>query len=154
MVWRSGSSNWLRCGGQAGEWVTVTGTGGHHESLHQNLSDQVFEVRVNYKKTMQFNYRESKAATFSVDQQRSRFSVHTIFRVLLELSSKRREEDDITVLLLPGNTQNLTDELQRQLFRDIGIRGGVLQVNHTYDVTYKHFRSVVLKFSHWKAFPV
>lgn len=45
---------------------------------------------------------------------------HTVFEAaLVELGGEQGEKDDVPVLLLPGNAQDLTDELQSLLFRDI-----------------------------------
>lgn len=43
----------------------------------------------------------------------------TVFRALVELCGQRGEIDDVAVLLLPGDTEDPTDELQSLLFRDI-----------------------------------
>lgn len=56
---------------------------------------------------------------------------HTIFRVLEELYGQWREIDDISILLLPRYTQDLTNELQSLFFWHIRICRGFLGCKDT-----------------------
>lgn len=51
----------------------------------------------------------------------------TFFWVLLELCRERRKEDDVSVPVLPGDAEDLTDQLQGLLFRHFRARGRLLQ---------------------------
>lgn len=49
VVKRFGSSDWLGRGSQAGKGVVDVQLGGHQEHLHQDLANQVFEVREDWE---------------------------------------------------------------------------------------------------------